>query len=283
MNPGERVLNPRFKGGHLDECSLQPFAGLSASLWTQDTVDGGLTCFKVPFQKLCWNGRLQGFGGVAWDGGQEPRSLPVQSVCLTLFLPPCLSFLIRRTKAENYLTLIHDPGFGFFLKHKIVFLPKSWENNGRQQLVPLTKISWGHFWAGRTLCLEQGGEGRSATISTLIPPDKWTVDYFWVVIFGAPRAPESSLYLPAGLKLSGPSFFTTERKEGQRVLSLFGRGELMEGARTKMQRKFWALIPSEPELDQPSGMKDLSWNLPGSGEADNLLHWFHTCNSSSGL
>lgn len=53
MNPGERGLNPSFKDGGLDKCSLQPFAGLPASLWTQDAMDAGLTCFKVPIQTLC--------------------------------------------------------------------------------------------------------------------------------------------------------------------------------------------------------------------------------------
>lgn len=56
-----------------------------------------------------------------------------------------------------------------------------------------------------TLLCEQLGEGLRemlTTISTLSLPDEWTVNYFGVVIFGAPSTPESFLYLLAGLKLS---------------------------------------------------------------------------------
>lgn len=65
-----------------------------------------------------------------------------------------------------------------------------------------------------TLLCEQLGEGLRemlATSSTLSLPDEWTVNYFGVVIFGAPSTPESFLDLLAGLKLSFmdlPFFFS---------------------------------------------------------------------------
>lgn len=180
---------------------------------------------------------MQGFGGLAWDWGQEPSAVPVQRVSLFL----CLSFFICKTKAENYLTLTHGPGFGFFLKHKIPFLHILWKSNCRQRSVPLKKILWGHVYGSS---LEKGGEMLGCHLHSFLTTtgSELLLRCDFPGSEGSRKSPLPSCWFEA-VFMGLPFFPWRGKRQRGRALCLLGRGELLEEARIKMHLKFWALLP----------------------------------------